>query len=267
VSDVAGGPRSSSPATIDPRIRARRIAVQRDVGHRRLRRLLTALGLVAVVAGAWGLTRTPLLDVDRLEVRGAANTGTEAVVAASTLHRGAAMVTAPLGRAADGVAALPWVQTVEVHRRWPGTVIIEVTERRPVAYVPAPEGVILVDAERRQLAYLAQPPADYVRLDVPAVRPQVGELASATIRPVLDIAATVPKVLAPRIVSLRPETDGSVSGVVRLRDGAEAAVLLGAPTQLGAKWLALAAILDEADPARLAQIDLRVPGAPALTRR
>ena len=267
MSDVVGGPRTSSPATIDPRIRARRIAVQRDVGHRRLRRLLAALGGVVVLAAAWGLTRTPLLDVDRLEVRGASNTGTEAVVAASTLHRGAAMVTAPLGRAADRISVLPWVQTVEVHRRWPGTVVIEVTERRPVAYVPAPDGVILLDAERRQLAHVPSPPAGYVRLDVPAVRPKVGEPASATIGPVLDIAATIPKALVPRIVSLRPEGGGGVSGTVRLRDGTEAGVLLGGSTQMGAKWLALATILDEADPVGLAQIDVRVPGAPALTRR
>ena len=83
----------------------------------------------------------------------------------------------------------------------------------------------------------------------------------------LDIAATVPEALAPRIVSLRPEEDGSVSGTVRLRDGTEAGVLLGGSTQMGAKWLALATILDEADPVGLAQIDVRVPGAPALTRR
>jgi cell division protein FtsQ len=254
-------------SAIDPRIRARRIAVQRDVGRKRLRRLGFVLAGVAVVAAGWGVTRTPLLDVDRLEIRGATNTGAAAVLTASGLHTGDAMLTAPLGRAAHGVAALPWVQTVHVHRRWPGTVVIEIAERRPVAYLPATTGVVLVDAERRELGRTDTPPAGLLRLDVPAIAARPGSSAPASIRPVLDVAATVPKALADRIVSLRPEQDGTVSGSVRLRNGAEAALLLGAPTQTAAKWLALATVLDEVDPARLASIDVRVPGAPALTRR
>src|SRR5437899_1124387 len=122
--------------TIDPRIKARRIAVQRDEGRKRLRRFLVLSGVVGVLAGAWGLTMTPLLDVDRLEVTGATNTGVLGVLAATHIRRGDAMVNLPLGGAAHRVAALPWVQTVDVHRRWPGTVVIHVIERHPAAAVP-----------------------------------------------------------------------------------------------------------------------------------
>jgi cell division protein FtsQ len=253
-------------ASIDPRIRARRIAVQRDVGRKRLRRLLVLCAAASVVVAGWASTRSPLLDVDRVEVSGAANSGAGAVRAASGIRRGSVLLTAPLDRAAARIAALPWVQTVDVERRWPGTVAITVTERRPIAYLPAAKGVVLVDGEARQLARLDTPPPGLLRLDVAPVRPEPGAQAPGRIRPVLDLAATVPEVLADRIVALRPEADGSVSGTVLLRDGGQAALLLGAPTQAGATWLALATILDEADPARLTRIDLRVPGAPALTR-
>jgi cell division protein FtsQ len=253
--------------SIDPRIRARRIAVQRDVGRQRLRRLLLTFGAGAVVAAAWGSTRSPLLDVDHIEVAGATNSGVDVIQAASGIQPGSVLLTVPLGRAADRIAALPWVQTVDVERQWPGTVAITVTERRPIAYLPAAKGVVLVDGEARQLAVVDAPPPGLLRLDVAAVRPQPGKPAPGKFRAVLELAATVPSVLADRIVALRPEPDGSVSGTVRLRDGGESALLLGAPTQTGAKWLALATVLDEADPARLATIDLRVPGAPALTRR
>jgi cell division protein FtsQ len=253
--------------SIDPRIRARRIAVQRDVGRQRLRRLLLTLGAAAVVAAAWGTTRSPLLDVDHVEVTGATNSGDGAVRSASGIEPGSVLLTVPLGRAAERIAALPWVQTVDVERQWPGTVAITVTERRPIAYLPASAGVVLVDGEARQLARLDAPPPGLLRLDVPPVRPRPGEPAPGKFRAVLDLAATLPSVLADRIVALRPEPDGSVSGTVLLRDGGQAALLLGTPTQAGAKWLALATILEEADPARLATIDLRVPGAPALTRR
>lgn len=253
-------------ATIDPRIRARRIAVQRDEGRKRLRRVLGALVAAAVVASLWGLTRTPLLDVDHVDVRGATNSGAAAVLRTSGVHRGSAIVTVALGRAAHRIAALPWVETVEVHRRWPGTVVIDVVERRPVAFVPANKGVVLLDRVGRQLATVDVPPAKLLRVDVAPIRPKLGADVASGPRAVLDLAGTLPDALADRIVALRPEKDGTVTGTVKLKNGASAVVLLGAPIQTGAKWLALATILEDADPARLVQIDVRVPGAPALTR-
>lgn len=263
--------------TIDPRIKARRIAVQRDVGRKRLRRLLLAGGAVGTLTGLWGLTLTPLLDVDRLEVTGAANTGVLGVLAASHVRRGEAMTTVHLGGAAHRIAALPWVQTVDVHRRWPGTIVFHVVERRPAAAVPvktsstptdaSPPSWLLVDAEGRQLALVAAPPAGLLHLDIAPVTPELGRDLAAPDADVLQLASTIPAALRDRIVSLHPAADGTVDGTVRLRDGGEAALLLGTPTQTAAKWLALVTILDDTDPARLAQIDVRVPSAPALTRR
>ena len=257
---------ASVHTSIDPRIRARRIAVQRDEGRRRLRRLAVAFGAVAVVAAGWGATRTPFLDVDHVQVTGATHTAVADVVGASRVHRGQAMTTLPLRRMARRVAALPWVQTVDVHRRWPGTVVLRIVERRPVAIVPAAKGFVLLDGEGHELAHVDAPPAGVLRVDVPAVHPNPGaELTS--VRPVLDLAATIPPVLRRAVVALRPEQDGAVTATVTLRNGSTATVLFGAPTQTAAKWLTLATVLDEADPVRLATIDLRVPGAPALTRR
>jgi hypothetical protein len=58
-----------------------------------------------------------------------------------------------------------------------------------------------------------------------------------------------------------------VDGVVRLADGGTATVHFGPPDQLPRKWLALLTILDGVDPGRVTTIDVRVPNAPAITRR
>ena len=247
--------------------------MQRDEGRKRLRRFLIVSGVVGVLAGAWGITLTPLLDVDRLEVTGATNTGVLGVLAATHIRRGDAMVNLPLGGAAHRVAALPWVQTVDVHRRWPGTVVIHVIERRPAAAVPVKTadpkepGWMLVDGSGRQLAVVADPPGGLLHLDVPPVAPELGHDLGTADAAVLDLAATIPDALKARVLSLHPSPDGSVAGAVQLRNGTQAALLLGAPTQTAAKWLALLTVLDDTDPARLTQIDVRVPSAPALTRR
>ena len=68
-----------STVAVDPRIRQRRVTLARDAGRRRLRRVM--IGGVALVVGlvALGLTLTPALDVEQVEVGGAGPTSGEGV--------------------------------------------------------------------------------------------------------------------------------------------------------------------------------------------
>ena len=258
---------------IDPRIRARRIEVQRGQGRRRLRRLAWFGGLVAVVAGLVGLTRTALLDVDHIEVVGAVRTGEAAIQAASGVATGDRLTGVPLDRVARRVGALPWVATARVTRGWPNAVRIEVVERQPLAAAPVRGmggkggGWVLLDQVGRQLAPVAQPPPGVTRLEVQPVRPAPGEGTASAFQAMLSVAASVPPSLRARVLVLRPTGSGEVGATVRLRNGETAAVDLGPPDQLDRKWLALASVIEQVDPRGLGRIDLRVPGAPALRRR
>lgn len=256
-----------SSTAIDPRIRARRVAVEREEGRRRLRRFGIATGILAALAGLWGMTLTPLLDVDHLRVTGAGRSTDAAVVAATGIRPGDAMITTRLAAAASRVAKLPWVQTVELRRRWPGTVEIRVVERSPAAAVPVRTGGwVLLDGTGRQLAVVPEPEPGLLRVEVPPVTAAPGaELRDGT-SATLTLAATRPGALKDRLLALRPTRGGAVEGTVALRDGGRATVDFGRPTQTSAKWLALLSVLDEADPKGLVRIDLRVPSAPALTR-
>ena len=259
---------TAAPPRIDPRIRARRIEVQRDQGRRRLRKLVVAATVAAVLAGGWGITRTPLLDVDHVRITGAARTGDLRIVGTSGIHLGDALLTAPLGRAAHRIADRPWVQTVRVRRSWPGTVVITVVERTPIAAIPVQGGQwVLVDAQSRQLELVKDPDPKLVRVDAPPVVPKLGTDLAGRVSSVLQVAGSIPAALHQQIVSLRPATGGMVEGSVRLRNGAEAWLRFGTPTQLAAKWLAILSVLEDVDPAHVAGIDVRVPAAPALTSR
>lgn len=258
---------------IDPRIRARRIAVQRDEGRKRLRRLALGTGVVAVAVGLWALTRTPLLDVDHVRVAGARRSGAEAVVAATGIEAGDALLTTDVGAAADRIAALPWVQTVDVSRKWPGTVEITVVERRAAAAVPAkvaegePAQWILLDASGRMLEVVPDPGPGVLRIEVPPVAAEPGAVLERGAEAVLELATGRPAALQDRLLAMRPAPGGAVEGTVRLRNDVLATVRFGRPTQASAKWLALLTVLEGAEPARLQVIDVRVPSAPALTRR
>ena len=56
---------------IDPRIRDRRVEVLRTQGRRRLRWMIGLIVIGSVVAAAWVVTHSSLLDVGRIRVTGA----------------------------------------------------------------------------------------------------------------------------------------------------------------------------------------------------
>src|SRR5687768_13579218 len=121
------------PAHIDPRFRARRIAVQRGMGRRRLQRLADGGAVLAVALGFLVALRTPLLDVDAVRVTGNQRTPAEAVIAASGITPGDQLIDLDLATAGQGVTDLPWVSQARLHRGIDGSVSVEVIERTPVA--------------------------------------------------------------------------------------------------------------------------------------
>ncbi len=116
---------------VDPRIRARRVAVRRDAGRRRLRRLRSSGSVLVVLVGFVGALRSPLLDVDAVRVAGTRRTAPQAVVTAAGIEPGEQLVDLDLGAAGARVAALPWVGEVHIHRALGGAVDIRVVERDP----------------------------------------------------------------------------------------------------------------------------------------
>lgn len=114
--------------------------------RRRLLRLIAVLaGLAVTATAAWVVYGTQAFAVTTVRV-----TGTEVLDPAQV--RSAADVTAgtPLARldtdaVGARVAKLAPVARVSVVRDWPDAVVIRVTERTPVAVVPASGGFLVVD--------------------------------------------------------------------------------------------------------------------------
>jgi cell division protein FtsQ len=249
-------------AAIDPRLRARRSAVRRDEGRRRLRRL-TGLGVAAAVTVLCvGVTRSPVLDVDRVRVTGAMHTPVDAVQRATGIKRHAPMTDVDLDRARAGVLALPWVRSVSIARSWPASVHVVISERTAVAVVTAGSaGFALVDGDGRVLELSAEPPPGYVLLaNVPAPGPP-GSTVDASASDALTVARALPASLSPKVSTVVAESDG-----VMLRLVAGGVIRLGPATDLGPKLRAADTVLNEVDTKAVCSIDVRVASAPSLTR-
>lgn len=268
-SAVAERPRDHTP--VDPRLRARRIEVRRREGRRRLRRLVFALVVTAVCAAAWGVTRSPLLDVDHIEVHGVSRLGGAEVVAAAGIDPGDPLVDLDLDAARDAIEALSWVEVVEVDRSWWGTVRYTVTERIPA--------VVLLDESRAGAGVIADidgwvlaaaTPADRGALThiegVDAADP--GSRLEPAHRAAVELGAGITVGLEPWVDAIVVDPDGE--HWLRLDAtapvDAPARVRLGTDLDLPAQVVAAETVLTHVDLTCLATIDVRVASAPVVTR-
>jgi cell division protein FtsQ len=250
--------------SIDPRIRARRIAVQRDAGRRRLRRLIDVGLVVAVAAGFAVALRSPLLDVSAVEVSGAERTGAEVVVQRAGIDVGDQLVDVRPGEAARQVAELPWVGEARVHRSLSGTIEIVVTEREPAAVLGEGAAAVVVDATGRVLARVADSPG--VADGLVRVQGVAGDLVPGA---ELGSRAAGGLALAKRLADVVPGAIAQVSIgdelTAGLAQGGE--VRFGDTSRLTAKLRSLQTVLEQVDLHCLDRLDLRAPGNPVLTRR
>lgn len=256
-------PRASVP--MDPRIRRRRIDVRRDEGRKRLRILLGCVSVVVLVLGAVGAGRSPLFDVDYVDVRGADQTARREVVDAGGLGGHPALLDVDTAAVALRVEALPWVLDAVARREWPGTVRIDITERRPAAVLPATAGRwALADRTGRILRISGDKPSGLPVIGNIVPPERAGASVPAVATPSLRVAAVLPTSVRERVADIATLEGGVVElqlvppgGVVRL----------GPPVDLEEKLSVLATLLARADLANVRVIDVRVPRAPSLTRR
>ena len=249
--------------SIDPRLRARRIEVQRGQGRRRLQRVLDVGLLIAVAVGFAGALRSPLLDVDEVRVAGTAHISPETLIEQSGLLPGQQLMDLDLRAVGGSIAALPWVSEVRVHRGVDGIVDVLVTERIAVAVVGEGADAYLVDVEGRVLA----PSASDAVLAASLVR--LAD-ASSALRPgdALASGSSSALLVAERLASAAPGAVATVSVgdevTATLVQGGT--VRFGDATQLEAKVRSLRTMLDRVDLSCLATIDLRSPYSAVLTR-
>lgn len=246
---------------IDPRIRARRVAVTRAAGKRRLRILLSVVTLLCGFGLVWLAVQSPLLNVDHVRVVGARQVSPVAIVEAVHVDHGAALLFVDTGAVARRVERVPGVGAVHVSRDLPGTLRIRVSERVPVAWARRPGGTVVIDRVGRVIRAMSAPPAGLPELAglsrVGAPGTDVAPSGSA------DVLARLPAALRARVGAVL-----IAHGDVELRlpgaaGGVPAAdVRLGPPTDVAAKAGAALAVLASLGSQPVAYIDVRVPDAP-----
>lgn len=255
---------------VDPRFRARRIAVRREEGRRRLKRLLVLITVAVVGLAAVVVLRSPVLDVDALAVGGVRFSDAAAIEEAAGIDIGSPLLLADLDASEEAIEALPWVADATVRRSLPGEVVVEVDERAPAAVVAVGAERLLVDNAGRVLetgdpaSYPPAVPRQPAFVPVIASRsagvPARGDAVDRSLLPGISLAER-----------LRENPVGAVTAVrlaptLRLDLAGGGYVELGTPTDLDAKVEAFRTAHARIDLACVDTLDLRVPTHPVLTR-
>jgi len=251
---------------VEPRLEQRRREV-RDEERRRRRRSLVLVGVVlAVVAALVAVGFSPLLDVDRIQVRGLERLDASAVRPASGLATGDPMVAVDLDEARDALRSLPGVRGARVERHWPSTVRITLAEEEPAALVLFESGPEVISTTGRVLEGV--PPEREVVLplvvhgeDGPSARGGTGEVDED----VLVAAMALHRMdgdLRDRVASASLDEHGLLS--LELTDGAT--VRLGPLEGLPAKLGAAEAVIAQVNPECWDVIDVREPARVTVSR-
>jgi cell division protein FtsQ len=202
----------------------------RRPGPRRPRRVrwktvFFGLAAVAIVAGvAWALLGSRLLVVRSVQVTGTGAQVTRAqVLAAARVQAGVPLIRVNTAAVAQRVDGIREVQSTQVSRSWPSTVVISVRLRTPVFAVAVQGGYALVDAYGVDVRDSARRPPRLPLLQLTAGATGTGGIAGLTsMRPVASAGAAVLRELPPwiarRVAVVSAPTPSEVS--LQLANGA-----------------------------------------------
>ena len=224
------------------------------------------LFIVLLVLAGYILFRSPLFQVQRMEVTGTRLLQPDQIRELAGINLGENIFQVNLGQAQKKIALLPLVKTVTLRRILPSTVLIEVTERTPVALLD--EGNVFGEVDKDGY-YLQQGDVNTAGLPlltgIQAALPAPGHMVdNPRLAPVLHFVAGLPQGLLPMLSEVHVKSDGQL--VLTTLYGIP--VLAGDTTDPAGKGALLLAILQQlGQKKRIAYIDLSSISSPVVKYR
>jgi len=248
-----------------PRFAERRLAVEDQSQRRRMRRLKVLAGLILAVLAIGGSTQTALFDIDEVRVIGARLQTPDGIRETAAVELGRPVLGFDEEEVNERVLALPEIKDAKTTSRWSGVVPIEVSERRPIARVESPDGMIVVAEDGVVLDIVADPVPD----DVTALTEiagamfvtEIGNEVPEVLKDSLAVANELPEDLAQVTERVELSVD---SLVLRVIGGGQ--ISLGDSRNLDDKFAAVRAFLTQVDLRCLNTLNVAAPTVPVIER-
>ena len=155
-------------------------------------------GGAAVYAAGW----TGAMGVSAVTVEGTTSMDPGQLVSVAGIPKGTPMMRVDVRAATARLSDLPQVASVDVHRQWPRTVVITVSERTAVAMQKAADGWELLDENGAAFAVASEKPKD-----LPTVERSPDEAANTAM---LQALAGMSQQVRARVASISAESPNSL---------------------------------------------------------
>ncbi|WP_170127087.1 cell division protein FtsQ/DivIB [Kineococcus rhizosphaerae] len=223
---------------------------------RRAAAVLAALA-VLVAATGWLLLASPWLRVTTIRTSGLERTDSAAVQRVVDREEGVPLARVGTRSLASQLEALPLVESVDVSRSWPSTLVVSVHERQAVAAVPSTAGgVDLVDGHGNVLVHEDRAPSGVPTLDV-----DVASAGAAALQAAIAVNATLSTQVRAEVSSISATGPDAVT--LHLAEGPT--VVWGDDSRPERKAEVLVRMLADAQVASAKSLDVSAPDAPAVT--
>lgn len=206
--------------------------------------LVLALGL------GWLVLFSSVLGLRTIEVEGTSSLTVQEVTDLLDIPTGTPLARVDLAAAETALEGVSQVDAATISRGWPGTLLVQLDDRIPVAAVDRGGTLWLVDADGVLFAQVSAAPEGVVLLQVPDAGPE---------DPATRAGLTVLAALDPTIAEALTEIRAPTSRAVELALLDDRVVLWGGPEDSELKSEVLAALLTSGVPGSV--FDVRSPEA------
>lgn len=145
-------------------IRARHIKRQKKRRKRKLFiRSFLLIALLATVGGVL-LFLTPWFNVAQIDVIGNSQVQTDSIIAQSGVYYGANIFKLSTSYACEKISQMPYIKSVQVKRKLPNKIEINVQESHVAACVANNGGYVTIDEDGKCLEIISQPPENCMQI-------------------------------------------------------------------------------------------------------
>ncbi len=202
---------------IEPRLRQRRIGVNRAANRKRIKWAALAVFGVLIVLGILTVLGSSWFAIDDVDVTGAVYTDENRLELVVEDLLGTPALLADTEQAEQQLESIPWVEDARVRVDFPDSATIEIRERTPVATMAGVDGRFRVlDDEGRVLDVIEGQPVAFVLLSGPSTL----DLAAGEFAPVGQASA------ASLVTKLTPSVRPHVLSIDVTDDGADLVLFL-----------------------------------------
>ncbi len=239
----SGGIPTGSTRGMDPRLRARRIAVRRAMSRRRLKWFVIVGVIVVFGTAALAVLGSSLFAVQskHIVISGAARIDQTDLDAAVKQLAGHPELLIDTHKIEVELERSPWVRSARVTTHFPHTATIEILERTPLAtYVGSDNRFRIIDDQGVVVDVLRGRPVEFMLVTGAGVNAEAGGSAGAS----FAHAAQLVEALTPGVRSRTASVTVGTTGELSLVFHDDTVVDFGAPTELLDKLIRLEGYLE-----------------------